>query len=369
MFSVKSPARVYSGWVRNWIVPLVSPTGRLTLKKPCAGDREVQRVVGLGDRALDRVDVVGPGDHRAGLVHRRVAGGQVVLEVGVDPLVADGLAVGDIVADIAERARLGRQTTDGGVHRTEKGHGWAPVNCCCGSASFVPAPSPRFHCVCIPSDPAGFAGPTSCAGQFLPADGRSARPAPLSAAISALARRLPCPPRCQPRPPPRPAPPPARPAPDRAPRPPRRPPAIRERRRLRRTTERGAGHRPRPAPAPPTAGSGASTTAGRSAPSADAPARHPSPARIATTRRQLGRVRAAPGRDGTPAGSRGKRQPGARRRSGRFRPHPGGHCASRRLRGRANRGPGPSAFAPAQSGRRRCRPCRRHRRHAVERGR
>jgi hypothetical protein len=84
------------------------------------GDREAQRIVGLGDGALDVVDIVGGGDHGAGVVLGGGAGGQVVDEIGVHPLVADGLTVRDVVADVAECAGLRGQAADRGVHGAEQ---------------------------------------------------------------------------------------------------------------------------------------------------------------------------------------------------------------------------------------------------------
>jgi hypothetical protein len=41
-------------------------------------------------------------------------------EGGISALVADGLAVRDVVADVAKRVRLGAEATDRGIHGGKK---------------------------------------------------------------------------------------------------------------------------------------------------------------------------------------------------------------------------------------------------------
>ena len=72
-----------------------------------AGYCEAEGIVSLGDGALHVVDVVGPGDHGTEIILGGVAGGQVIGEAGVDPFVANGLTVRDVVADVAECGGLG----------------------------------------------------------------------------------------------------------------------------------------------------------------------------------------------------------------------------------------------------------------------
>ena len=88
-----------------------------------AADRHRQRRLRLLDRALQRVGVVRPGHHRARRMHRAVRLREVGHEIGVHPLEADGLAVGDVVRDVAEGAALGGKAADRGGEGAEQGHG------------------------------------------------------------------------------------------------------------------------------------------------------------------------------------------------------------------------------------------------------
>jgi hypothetical protein len=89
-------------------------------EKALAGNAETERVVGLRYGALHVVDVIGRGNHGAGIVLSGSAGGEVIDKVRIHPLVADSLAVRDIVADVAEGAGLCGQSADGGIHRAEQ---------------------------------------------------------------------------------------------------------------------------------------------------------------------------------------------------------------------------------------------------------
>ncbi len=91
-----------------------------------SADGQVQRLVGLRHGALHSVDVVRPGHDGTRLVDQRCAGSEIVLERGIDALEADRLAVGDVVADVAERGRLGRQPADRGIHGAEQRHMQSP---------------------------------------------------------------------------------------------------------------------------------------------------------------------------------------------------------------------------------------------------
>ena len=61
-------------------------------------------------------------DNRAGLVLGTGARSQIVDETGINALEAGGLAVGNVLTDVAERSRLGRETADGSIDRIEQGH-------------------------------------------------------------------------------------------------------------------------------------------------------------------------------------------------------------------------------------------------------
>jgi hypothetical protein len=84
---------------------------------PCDG--ECERVFNLLDRALHGIGVVRPRFDRARHMQAHRRAGQPAGGVGVDALEADGLAVGDVVGDMAQRAGLCSQPADRGGHRAE----------------------------------------------------------------------------------------------------------------------------------------------------------------------------------------------------------------------------------------------------------
>ena len=103
------------------------PVGHLAdREKPLAGNRHGQRVAALGNRTLHIVLVIRRGAHRAGLVVGGRAAGQQILEAGAGALEADGLAVGDVVADITKGVGLRGQPADRRTHRAEQRHDRTP---------------------------------------------------------------------------------------------------------------------------------------------------------------------------------------------------------------------------------------------------
>ena len=85
-------------------------------------DRQRGRIRRGRDRSLHIVRVIGPRGNGAGIVYSGRAVGEIIYETGIYLFVPNGLAVGDVVADIAECARLSGQAADRCAHGAEQGH-------------------------------------------------------------------------------------------------------------------------------------------------------------------------------------------------------------------------------------------------------